>query len=339
MNIKKVAEKAGVSITTVSRVMNSSEKVSESTRKKVMDAVKELNYTPNWFARNLHNDRSNVIGLLIPDMLEQSNMELARGVEKVARQKECNIILCNTEYKKTLEEQTIKTLIERNIDGLILMSSALSEQELRELHSQKLRFVLIDRPDCAETENVVCTNYEEAAEEAVDYFFSLGRKRIAIIVADRAEYIGKNKENGYRKSLEKHGVDVDDSLIIKGEDTIQGGMVAAGKLLEMKNRPDAIFAATDTMAFGVIERIRQEGLTIEDVGVIGFDDIQTGAVMEPKLTTVTKPSYRMGLTAARILFDIIEEEEITEQPQSIVLQSRLKIRKSCGNKERIREIW
>ena len=107
----------------------------------------------------------------------------------------------------------------------------------------------------------------------------------------------------------------------------------------MPVRPEAVFIATDTMAFGAIEKLNQASLTPDEVAVIGFDDLKVGAVIEPKLTTVTKPSYRMGMTAGRLLFDIIEEESADDDPQTIVLQSRLKIRKSCGNKERLKEIW
>lgn len=339
MNIKKVAEEAGVSITTVSRVMNNPKAVSESTRAKVVEVMKDLNYTPNWFARNLQKHRTNVIGLLIPDTLEQSYMELAKGVEKVAKQKNCNIIICNTGYDQDTEITNVENLINRKIDGLILISSSLSRRQIGILHKKNVPFVLTDRTDCDGIENVVSTNYEEASKTAVEHFIQMKRKRIAVIVSEKARFISEYKINGYRAALRAHGIPEDPALVVKAEDSIEGGMLAAGRLLEMEKRPDAIFAATDTMAFGVIERVKQAGLTVDDVGIIGYDDLKTGSVMEPKLTTVVKPAYRMGLTSARLLFDAIEDEELANEPQSIVLQSRLKVRKSCGNKERLKEIW
>ena len=128
-------------------------------------------------------------------------------------------------------------------------------------------------------------------------------------------------------------------MIMTSENTIEGGFIATSRLLESSDPPDAIFIASDTMAFGAIERMKQDDLTPDQLAIVGFDDLKTGAVVEPKLTTVTKPSYRMGLTAARLLFDIIEDNSLMDDTQSIILKSRLKIRKSCGNKERLKEIW
>lgn len=339
MNIKKVASEAGVSITTVSRVMNTPEKVSESTRNKVLSVMKGLNYTPNYFARNIQTGRTNVIGLLIPDTLEQSYMELAKGVEKVAQQKQCSIIISNTDYDNTTEWNNIQTLTNRRIDGLILVSSALSINEMKRLHEKNVSFVLTDRTDLDGIENVVSTNYRDATREAVEHFIGMRRRNIAMIISQKALFVGNAKVAGYKEALQKHGMTFDPSMIIKSEDTIQGGLMACQQLLERKKRPDAIFCATDTMAFGAIERVRQLGLTVNDVGIIGYDDLKVGSVIEPKLTTVVKPAYRMGLTAARVLFDMIDDEELADEPQSIVLQSRLKIRKSCGNKNRVKEIW
>lgn len=318
--------------------MNDPDVVSESTRNRVLGVMKKLNYTPNWFARNLQKKRTNVIGLLIPDTLEQSYMELAKGVEKVARQKDCNIIICSTDYDPENEMTNAENLIERRIDGMILAASSLKKEDIGLLHRKGVPFVLTDRTDCGGSENVVSTNYREAAASATEHFIQMGRKRIAMIMSEKGEFIGECKAAGFKDALSAHGMDPQKAVIIKTEDSIKGGMLAAGRLLEQEERPDAVFAATDTMAFGVLERIRQAGLDADDIGVIGYDDLPTGSIVEPKLTTVVKPAYRMGLTAARLLFDSIEDEEMASEPQSIVLQSRLKVRKSCGNKERLREI-
>lgn len=339
MNIKEVAVRAGVSITTVSRVLNNPEMVSESTRHKILSVMEELNYTPNWFARNLQNTRTNVIGMLIPDTLEPSNMEITKGVEKIARQKKNSIILCNTEYNYDTEKDYIKTLTERKIDGIILTSTTIKSEDIQKLKNQRIPFVLIGKGSAVSNENMVYTNCDTVAEEAVDYLINMGRKDIAIILSQYPEMENREKLSGFKKSLQKHNLRPDESRIIIAENTLEGGYVATSKLLESGHAPDAIFVCTDTMAFGAIERTKKDGLTPEQIGIIGFDDLKVGAVMEPKLTTVTKPSYRMGLTAARLLFDLIEDKSLIDEPQAIILQSRLKIRKSCGNKERLKEIW
>ena len=339
MNIKEVAEKAGVSITTVSRVLNNPEMVSEKTRDKVMSIMDQLNYTPNWFARHLQKSRTNVIGMLIPDTLEQSYMEITKGVEKIARQKNCSIILCSTEFDPDIEADYITTLTERSIDGLILTSPSIDRKQFARLKSRDVPFVLIGKTEFMEEANTVCTNDDTAAEEAVNYLIQSGRKNIAIILSDHPESDNHDKLTGCRHALQKHGLILHPDNILHAENTLENGYIAFSKLLEMPNRPDAVFIATDTMALGAIEKLNQAGLTPEKIAVIGFDDLKVGAVIEPKLTTVTKPSYRMGMTAGRLLFDMIEEEDADDDPQTIVLQSRLKIRKSCGNKERLKEIW
>ena len=334
MNIKEVAEKAGVSITTVSRVLNNPEMVSEKTKNKVMSVMDQLNYTPNWFARHLQKSRTNVIGMLIPDTLEQSYMEITKGVEKIARQKNCSIILCSTEFDPDIEADYITTLTERSIDGLILTSPSIDQKQFSRLKNRDVPFVLIGKTKFMDEANTVCTNDDTAAEEAVDYLIQSGRKNIAIILSDHPESDNHDKLTGCRRALQKHGLILHPDNILHAENTLENGYIAFSKLL-----PDAVFIATDTMALGAIEKLNQAGLTPEDVAVIGFDDLKVGAVIEPKLTTVTKPSYRMGMTAGRLLFDMIEEEDADDDPQTIVLQSRLKIRKSCGNKERLKEIW
>lgn len=339
MNIKEVAEKAGVSITTVSRVLNNPDMVSEKTKERILSVMNELNYTPNWFARNLQNNRTNVIGMLVPDTLEQSNMEIAKGVEKIARQHKCNIILCNTGFDINVEREHISTLVQRNTDGIILTSSALEREDISRLKNQKLPFVMIEKNKHLENENMVYTDYDTASEEAVRHLIDMGRKHIAIILSQHPETINEEKLAGYRRALAAGRLTFNERMIMTSENTIEGGFIATSRLLESSDPPDAIFIASDTMAFGAIERMKQDDLTPDQLAIVGFDDLKTGAVVEPKLTTVTKPSYRMGLTAARLLFDIIEDNSLMDDTQSIILKSRLKIRKSCGNKERLKEIW
>ncbi|MCR5481446.1 MAG: LacI family transcriptional regulator [Clostridia bacterium] len=337
MNIKEVASKAGVSITTVSRVLNTPEKVNNKTREKVLSTMEELNYTPNWFARNLQTSRSNIIGVVMPDTLEISNMETAKGVEDIAHKHNSNIILVNTAYDPQTEKTQVMSLIERKIDGLILIQSLLDSEDIKVIRSKGIPFVFVGKNDNSEGENVVYTNYDEAVEEVINYLAYMNRKKIAVILPENQEFINREKLKGYIKAMKNNSLDINESYIIKTENSLEGGYVATSRLLD-DIKPDAIFAATDTIAFGAIESIKQNGLTVDDVGVVGFEGLEAGAVVEPKLTTVIKPSYRMGLTAGRVLFDMIEDE-LCEDANSIMLQAKMKIRKSCGNKERIREIW
>ncbi len=343
MNIKDVAKEAGVSITTASRVLNNPDAVSKKTRQKVMDVMHEMDYTPNWFAQNLHSNRTNIIGMLIPDTLNPADMEIAKGVEKIAHQNNCSIILCSTDYDNKIEKEYIKTLINRKTDGLILVSPTLQKNDLAQLKAKKMPFVIVAGGNYWDCENVVYTDSEASAYEIIVYLIDMGRRSIAIVLTDKALSDNTDKLKGYERAMVSMEIPLHADYTVRTQNTIEGGFIAASKLLESENRPDAIFFATDTMAFGGIECMKQNGLTPDELSIVGFDDLKVGAVMEPKLTTVTKPSYRMGLTAARLLFDLIdgvdENDDYSDEPQAIMLQSRLKIRKSCGNKVRLKEIW
>lgn len=338
MNIKEVAAKAGVSIATVSRVLNSPEKVSGATREKVLETIEELNYTPNWFARNIQNSRTNIIGVLAPDTLDMSNMEIAKGVEKIARKFNCNIILCNTGYEPDTERFQIETLVNRKVDGLILIDSLMDMPGLNSLKARGVPYVFVGRNDVSDNENLIYTDYVEAVEKVVDYLCDMERSRIVLLLPDDNTNTGREKAKGYRKALQRNGIEYDDSLLVYCDNSIAGGHVATEQLLDSV-KPDAVFAGTDTIAFGAIEAVKGRGLSPDDVSVIGYEGLEAGAVVEPKLTTVIKPSMRMGLMAGRLLFDLINSEDEPGKPSQIMLQSRMKIRKSCGNKERIREIW
>lgn len=333
-----MAAKAGVSIATVSRVLNSPEKVSGATRDRVLATIEELNYTPNWFARNIQNSRTNIIGVIAPDTLDMSNMEIARGVEKIARNYNCNIILCNTGYEPETEKVQIETLVNRKIDGLILIDSLMDTAGLNSLKARGVPYVFVGRNDVSDNENLIYTDYVDAAEKVVDYLCDMGRSRIVLLLPDDNTNTGREKAEGYRAALRRNGIKYDDSLLVYCDNSIAGGNVATEQLLDSV-KPDAVFAGTDTIAFGAIEAVKGRGLCPDDVSIIGYEGLEAGAVVEPKLTTVIKPSMRMGLMAGRLLFDLISSEDESGEPSQIMLQSRMKIRKSCGNKERIREIW
>jgi len=342
LNIKAVADKAGVSVATVSRVMNHPELVTEETREHILSVMKKMNYTPNWFARNIQSTRTGMIGLLIHDFLDASNMEIAKGVESIAHQKGYHVMLCNTEFNPVKEKEYIDTLLERKIDGLILTSTTLKNSDLDKLKKQGANYVLVGKNKTINRQNIVYTDYKTATEEAITYLITLGRTRIGLALGEYPKPEIEEKLEGYKRALKEGGILFDEKLVYHGENSIEGGYLVASKMLDDRVDMDAIFASTDQMALGVLDKLKSAGVHIpEDIALIGFDDLRIGALVEPKLTTISKPMYRMGLMAARLLFDIIEgsEEDEEDEVQEIALQSKLKIRKSCGNKGRLKEIW
>ncbi len=340
MNIKAVAKQAGVSVTTVSRVLNNPELVSENTRKRIFDVIEELDYTPNWFARNIQSHKTNVIGLIVSDMLNPATMEIAKGVEEVANGKKYSVNLCNTERDKKKEQEYLEMLLGRNVDGLILISTSLREASFKRLEERKIPYVLVGKGADSLEQNVIFTNNTSATKEAINYLASMDRKKIAILLEKKSVVEDMEKLQGYKEALIEQNMAIDENLIMYCGNSIEEGFVATSKLIAMDEKVDAIFTATDTLAFGVIEKLKQKNISIpEEIAIIGFDDLKVGAVMEPKLTTVSKPSYRMGLLGARLLFDCIEDSDGNIGLQEIMVQSKLKIRKSCGNEQRLKEIW
>lgn len=341
MNIKSVAKKAGVSVATVSRVLNHPDAVAPDTKEHILSVMESLDYTPNWFARGLKLNRTGVIALLIPDILDLGYMEIAKGVEDVAHQKKYNIMLCTTEEDRGKEKEQVENFLTRKVDGIILVSSFLKNSDLQQIKKQDVSVVLIGKNEDNTGANLVYTDYKAATSEAVKHMIEIGHKKIGMIYGTRPKLENMDKLEGFKKTLMEEGLNYRDSHIVEEENSIEGGYLAASKLLNQADRPEALFVSSDTMAIGAMEKIKQTGLRIpQDIAVVGFDNLKISGFMEPKLTTVAKPMYRMGLVAARLLFDLMEEDEQKEQePQEILIQSKLKVRKSCGHQDRLKEIF
>lgn len=341
MNIKEIARKAGVSVATVSRVLNHPDRVAEETRNKIQEIMRESDYSPNWFAQSLNFHRTGTIGLLIPNILNPGYTEIAKGVEDVAHQKNYTTLLCNGEEDAAKERNYIDTLIRRQVDGIVLVSSNLERKDIEHIRRQGIPVIQIgeDRGDHdIPTVRIDCAG---ASEKAVRHFLESGKTRIAFVQGVKPELENKRKLMGYRKAMKASGCIVMAGYIQETENSIEGGYIAGKRLLSLDPAPDAIFASSDILAFGVMEALKDNDVQIpEDVGVIGFDNIRMSSLIEPRLTTVAKPMHKMGLVGARLLFDLMESED-QEMPanREILLQSKLKIRKSCGNLEQIDEIF
>lgn len=341
MNIKAVAEKAGVSVATISRVLNHPEAVAPDTRDHILSVMESLNYTPNWFARGLKLNRTNVIALFIPDTLDLGYMEIAKGVEDVARQKKYNIILCTTEEDRNKEKEYIDNLITGKVDGIILVSSFLKKDDLLQLKKQSISVVLIGKNEALTDENLVYTDYKTATIDAVRHMTEIGHRKIGMIYGSRPKAENSDKLEGFLAAVEEEGLICRPEYIVETENSLEGGYLGASQILNLPDRPEAILLTSDMMAIGAMEKIKQAGFRIpQDIAIVGFDNLKISGFIEPKLTTVAKPQYRMGLVAARLLFDLMEDgHDENSEPQEILIQSKLKVRKSCGHQDRVKEIF
>ncbi|MCR1899541.1 LacI family transcriptional regulator [Irregularibacter muris] len=340
-NIREVAKKAGVSVATVSRVLNHPHTVSSPTMELVLATMEKMQYTPNGLARSLALNRSSTIALLIPNILNPLYPQVAKGIEDVAHQKGYNILLCNTEEKQDKEQDYVEMLLEKRVDGIILTASQLKEKDIQKIKNQNIPLVLIGRNIENMEANMVFTDYYMGAYQMTQHLIEIGYREIAHITGLKCQEESKEKLRGYERAIQEAGISLKNNWIIEGDNEIEGGYLGAKKLLRLKEPPQAIFAANDLMAIGAIDAIKSNGLTIPgDIAIVGFDDIKMASLVEPKLTTISQPVYKMGLIAARLLFESIESKHNEEEfNQKIFLQPKLMVRKSCGHEDRVREIF
>lgn len=339
-NIREVAQKAGVSVATVSRVLNHPERVSPNTKELIEKIMKEMDFSPNVFARSLNLKRSNTLALIIPDILNPQYMEIAKGVERVAHEKGYTLLLCNTEKDVKKEQKYVRTLIEKKIDGIVLAFTLLQQEDFDIIRNKNIPLVLFGQNILKKNISSVYSDFKEGAFLAVNHMIQLGFQRIAYISGEKDHLENRDKTLGYCDALLNSGMKISKDLMIDGSDDIDSGYLAALKLLKLKPLPDAVFIGNDLMALGAIDALKTEGVGIpEDISVIGYDNIRMASLIEPKLTTVSWPVYKMGLISARILIEEVEKPDGEVETQNIFLSPKLKIRKSCGPESRVSEIF
>lgn len=340
MNIKQIAEAAGVSVATVSRVLNHPEHVAPKTRDKIRTIMEEQEYKPNWFAQGLNFNRTKTIGLVIPYLLNSMYMEIAKGVEDVAQQKDFITFMCNVEKNSELEKNYVQRLLTRRVDGIILMFSSLDESYIRDVEEQNVPVVIIGENKGVKGFNAVKVDCRLGAEKIVSQLLENGHKSIGLLYGNDPQQESLDILEGYKHVLKKNKIAVKKEYIKPVENTIEGGYLGARKMITGLP-PEAIFTTSDEIAYGAMDAIKDSNLKIPaDIAVAGFGNARMSNLIEPKLTTVELPFHKMGVYAARLLFDLIEaEDKASEKPKQIILQSKLRIRKSCGHKERIGEMF
>lgn len=330
-NIKDVAQYAGVSPSTVSRVLSNTGYIHTDTRKKVMDAVNVLNYTPNGLAKSLKLGRSNTIALMVPSIQNLIFPVIARGVEDTARKNGFTVILCNTDENVESEKAYINKLRTRWIDGFIVSSMLPTSDHIRKLRADGFPIVLTSRFYDESIDAVGIDNFN-AAYTAVNYLIKTGHKKIAFAMGRAELSMYTDRRKGYIKALEDNGIAVDESLIINETNGTNSFYSITTKMLQNGNRPDAIFASSDPKAIVIMKAIRDVGLRIpQDISVMGFDNIEIAPMLEPPLSTVSQPLYEIGVLAAQKLIKQINHKEKTgelEPPTVDILGTDLIIRNS-----------
>jgi len=332
ITIFDVAEEAGVSFSTVSRVVNNKDHVSPEKRERVLRAMEKLGYVANEQARSLAGGASRVVGLLV-DYLSTSYMdEFIRGVDSILEEENYDLVIYTTRRRKTKESMYVTRLTRGLADGLLLILPRNTAAYLDTLHRRQFPHVLIDYGSDAQSSghdvpSVSATNFRGACD-AVNYLLTLGHRRIGCITGDMVFDSARDRLEGYRATLQEHGIPFDPQLVCEGDFLQPSGYQSAHQLLSLPEPPTAIFASNDLMAFGAMEAARKRGLSLpDDLSIVGFDDIPQAAHMHPALTTVRQPVEEIGRSAARLLLKYIAQP--TLEVEHIELSTELILRESC----------
>jgi len=330
-----VAQRAGVSIATVSHVINNTRHVSDDLRSRVLAAIEELNYQPSAVARSLRCKRTRTIGMVIPDNCNPFFAEVARGIEDASFEQGYNVILCNSDGDVEKELDYLELLIGKRVDGIVLVSAGDSQATVDLLAGQEAAVVIVDREISDLRADLVMTDNLQGGYQATSYLLGLGHRRIACIAGPSPLTPSAARVAGYRMALTKAGVRVDEQLILTGDFQSHNGYAAMRTLLALTEGPTAIFACNDMMAIGAICAIHQAGLSVpEDISVVGFDDIALASFTCPPLTTVAQAKHAMGILAFEILRERMQDEGLP--PRRELLETELVIRDSCRPPEAVR---
>ena len=340
INIKEVAKAAGVSVATISRVLNHPEQVQPETKTHVLAVMENLNYHPNWFARGLNLGKTSTIALLVPNIESRRYREILSGVETVALKKQHIVMLCNTHADPEEEAEYLKMVVGRQVDGLILASPLLGGSQLNALLGSSLPWVHIGPAETGLCRNLCYINYEEGAYQMTTHLIKMGQKEITLLLDEAPLVEMRQITAGYRRALREHLPEAKESILTCTDDP-RGGYYTAQKLLQNGTLPQAMITASSGQASGVLKVLLDEAIPVpERMALACLSDSSTCSILEPPLTALEAPGKRLGMVAARMLFDNIEDSgEDDYGPQEVILQPKLKIRRSCGNTKPIYELF
>ncbi|MFE9116350.1 LacI family DNA-binding transcriptional regulator [Streptomyces sp. NPDC007172] len=325
--IKDVATEAGVSVATVSRVLNSHPSVSEAARVRVLAAVETLGYRPNAVARSLRTDRTRTLGLVISDVLNPYFTELARSVEEAARALGYSVIIGNADERPDLQDHHVRTLLDRRIDGLLVSPTDGGSPLMLEAVRGGTPIVFVDRWIPGIDVPVVRADGRAAIGDLVAHLHRLGRRRLAIIAGPAATTTGSERVEAFRAALAAHGLALPDAYVGQGDFQAASGRRATERFLALPEPPDAVFAADNLMTLGALDALRAHGLRIgADIALAAFDDIPWFVHTDPPVTAIAQPTGELGRAAVHALAGLIGGGA----PPSVTLPARLVVRRSCG---------
>lgn len=330
VTLRELARAASVSVTTASRALNNSDHaVSSEARERVLRAAVELGYRPNVSARTLRMDRSFTVGIMASDITSYFTPIIIRGVQDVLKVAGYFCVIASFNNDTTLQHEALDALVSRGVDGVIFVESW-QYSGVPQLQQAGKPYVFSERLFSTRIANSVVSDNRYGAILAIRHLLEAGHRRIGLINGPPDFYITGERLQGYQEALAEAGVPFAPELVVNGTWMLESGIVAMRKLLQLDERPTAIFA-NDMMAVGAIQVIQANGLRVpDDIAVVGYDDHPIATQLRPQLTTVTLPCYEMGQEAATLLLRQIEEDHGPTEER--VLKGKLIVRESCGTR-------
>ncbi|MBX3194051.1 MAG: LacI family DNA-binding transcriptional regulator [Microbacteriaceae bacterium] len=316
--LSDVAEVAGVSTATVSRVLNGNERVDPELADRVRTALAELKYRRNRLARGLRQRSSSLIGAIIPDVSNPFFTDVVRGLEDGVREAGFMLVLCNSDEDPQKENDYLELLVDQQAAGIVLAPAGSRTPGLAEALDAGVRVVVIDRLlEGVNVDTVVLANTEGARALTTHLLESGGR--VAHISGPMRASTASERVEGYRRALREHGLGRRDEIIIESDYTVEGGYAAMGRLLELQPRPDAVLVGNNVMTLGVLRRVAEAGLRPEDLRIGSFDPVPWGADPDRTVAVLEHPSHQLGTVAAELIMAAIADESHT--PHTVVLPS------------------
>jgi LacI family transcriptional regulator len=327
-SIIDVAKRAGVSIATVSRVLNESDKVKPETREKILTVINEMKYAPSPAARGLIMRKTEAIGLLLPDLHGEFFSEIIRGADATIQHQGYHLIVSSS-HNDPKEIEAALRFMRGRVDGLVVMSPQVESELLLATLPKSLPVVLLNCHINNPHFDTIVTDGFGGARDMVSYLFSLGHTRIAVVKGGENNIESQERLRGYRSAFATHGLPFNKAYEFDGDFTEAAGFEAAREILELDERPTAIFTFNDSMAIGAIGAIRDAGLRIpNDISVCGFDDIPVAKYLSPSLTSVHVPIHELGAMAISRVFDRLQKRTKGDAAH-IFVPTTLSIRNSC----------
>lgn len=329
--LKELAQKLNLSISTVSRALSNHPDISDATKEKVQQLAEKLQYAPNLFARGFRTHRSHILGVIVPNITHYFTSTVLKGILKEAETKGYRVIISESNHNESKQTEMLRTMSQFGVDGILLAlarNTSSLEPILHILDTTPL--VMFDKVSHKIPCTQVVIDEEIAAFTAVEHLINTGKKRIAIIKETEKSFNSERRFAGYIRALKEHHIPVDKKIILSTEDiSLTKGRMMTNILLSLKERPDAIFAITDTAAIGAIKALHKYKVAIpEEIAVVGFSNSIHSTIVQPSLTTIDQPGGKIGKTAVTYLIEEIENEKNEISTKTITIKTHLIVRDS-----------